>query len=114
MTATGETRTGFWSLLKLAAPIAVSQAGYAMMGLVDTAVVGRAGAVPLAAVGLANSLFIASTIFGLGVLIGLDGLIAQALGAGQATRGRELFWTGIWMSAGLAAVFSLPMLVGSL
>ena len=60
MMASGEQRTGFWSLVKLAAPIAVSQAGYALMGLVDTAVVGRAGAVPLAAVGLANAVFIAA------------------------------------------------------
>jgi len=113
MMASGEQRTGFWSLVKLAAPIAVSQAGYAMMGLVDTAVVGRAGAVPLAAVGLANAVFIAFTIFGMGVLIGLDGLISQSLGAGQPTRGRELFWTGIWMSGGLALALTPPMVAST-
>ncbi len=114
MNGTGETRTGFWSLVKLAAPIAISQGGVALMGLVDTAVVGRAGAIPLAAVGLANVVFFASTIFGMGVLVGLDGLMAQSLGAGKPTRARELFWTGLWMSAGLTAAFTPPMLLLSL
>src|SRR6266478_909103 len=45
-------------LLRLAWPISFAQAGYALMGLVDTAVVGRLGAQALGAIGLANGLFI--------------------------------------------------------
>jgi MATE family multidrug resistance protein len=84
------------------------------MGLVDTAVVGRAGAVPLAAAGLANSIFIGWTIFGLGVLVGLDGLVSQSLGAGKPTRARELYWQGVWMSAVLAVVVTIPIVITSL
>lgn len=109
-----ENRTGFGPMLKLAAPIAISSAGNALMGLVDTAVVGRAGAVSLAGVGLGNAVFIAATIFGIGVLVGLDGLIAQSLGAGRHTRGRELYWQGVWLSGALAVALTVPMLVGSL
>ncbi|HET9751421.1 MAG TPA: MATE family efflux transporter, partial [Myxococcales bacterium] len=68
-------------LLRLAAPIAFTQAGYALMGLIDTAVVGRLGAGPLGAVGLANGLFFALAVIGLGAMLGLDPLFAQALGA---------------------------------
>src|SRR6185369_8923168 len=107
-------RTGFGPMLKLAAPIAISSAGNAVMGLVDTAVVGRAGAVSLAGVGLGNAVFIAATIFGIGVLVGLDGLIAQSLGAGRPTRARELYWQGVWLSGALAAAPTVPMVVGSL
>ena len=38
------------TLLRLALPIAATQAGFALMGLVDTAVVGRLGAGPKPAV----------------------------------------------------------------
>jgi multidrug resistance protein, MATE family len=81
--------------------------------LVDTAVVGRAGAVPLAAVGLANAVFIFGVIFGMGVLVGLDGLVAQSLGAGKPTRARELYWQGVWMSAILAVALTVPIVGGS-
>ncbi|HVE84015.1 MAG TPA: MATE family efflux transporter, partial [Myxococcales bacterium] len=114
-TRAGEgARAGFWPMLKLAAPIAISQAGVAMMGLVDTAVVGRAGAVPLAAVGLANAINIGATIFGIGVLIGLDGLIAQSLGAGKPVRARELYWQGVWLSMVLGAALLVPLVVSAL
>ncbi len=54
----GEVR----ELLRLAVPIAVAQAGIALMGVVDTAVVGRLGAAALGAVGLANGIFSARKI----------------------------------------------------
>jgi multidrug resistance protein, MATE family len=86
------------TLLTLAAPIAFTQAGYALMGLVDTAVVGRLGAVPLGAVGLANGLFFAIAVIGLGATMGLDPLFAQALGAHDEKRAQELIWQGLWVS----------------
>jgi len=77
-------------LLKLAAPLAVAQAGLALMGLVDTAVVGRLGAAPLGATGLGNGLFFALAIIGLGAMMGLDPLFSQAFGASDQQRAREL------------------------
>ena len=96
-------------LLRLAAPIAFTQAGYAMMGLVDTAVVGRLGAAPLGAVGLANGLFLAVAIVGLGAMLGLDPLFAQALGARDEARARELIWQGLWLSAVVTLALALPI-----
>src|ERR1051325_4565675 len=86
-------------LLRLAAPIAFTQAGYALMGLIDTAVVGRLGAGPLGAIGLANGLFFAVAVVGLGATMGLDPLFSQALGAGDEKRARELIWQGLWLAA---------------
>jgi MATE family multidrug resistance protein len=96
-------------LLRLAAPIAFTQAGYALMGLVDTAVVGRLGAAPLGAVGLANGLFFALAVVGLGVMLGLDPLFAQALGARDEQRARELIWQGLWLSGLVTLVLALPI-----
>src|ERR1041384_3904289 len=85
-------------LLRLAWPISFTQAGYALMGLIDTAVVGRLGASALGAIGLANGLFIAVAVVGLGAMMGLDPLFAQALGAGDEKRARDLIWQGLWLA----------------
>ena len=96
-------------LLRLAAPIAFTQAGYALMGLVDTAVVGRLGAAALGATGLANGLFFAVAVIGLGAMMGLDPLFAQALGAGDEGRARALIWQGLWLSFAVTAILALPI-----
>src|SRR3954470_20839022 len=96
-------------LLRLAAPIAFTQAGYALMGLVDTAVVGRLGAGPLGAVGLANGLFFALAVLGLGTMMGLDPLFAQARGPRDERRARELIWQGLWLSGLVTLALALPI-----
>ncbi|HEX9052353.1 MAG TPA: MATE family efflux transporter, partial [Anaeromyxobacter sp.] len=95
-------------LVRLALPLAVAQGGQSLMGVVDTAIVGRAGALPLAGVGLGNALFMALSIFGMGVMHGLDPLVSQALGAGDAPRARRLLWQGAWLAAGLSAALAVP------
>ena len=96
-------------LLRLAAPIAISQAGYALMGLTDTAVVGRLGAPALGAIGLANGLFFGVAVIGVGAMMGLDPLFAQALGAGDEGRARGLIWQGLWLSVGVTLLLALPI-----
>jgi len=98
------------ALLRLAVPLALAQGGQALMGLVDTIVVGRAGAVPLAGTGLGSSLFLAVSVFGMGVMAGLDPLVAQAVGAGDAPRARRLLWQGVWLAGGVAAALAVPIL----
>ncbi|HEX4622314.1 MAG TPA: MATE family efflux transporter, partial [Myxococcaceae bacterium] len=98
------------ALTVLALPIAAGQAGFALMGLVDTAVVGRLGAGPLGAVGLANGLFFAISVIGIGTMMGLDPLISQALGARDERRARELLWQGLWLGAALSAALTVAVL----
>jgi MATE family multidrug resistance protein len=103
------------ALLKLALPIAAAQAGQTLMGLVDVAVVGKLGARPLGAIGLANSIFFFVGIIGLGTVMGLDPLTSQALGAGDRPRARRLLWQGTWLglicSAILMSVLAFAPLV---
>lgn len=98
-----------WQLLRLGAPSAFAQAGFALMGLVDTAVVGRAGTIPLAAVGLANGLFICVAIFGIGLTLGSDPLISQAFGGGDPRRARQLYWQGSWLAIATSVALALPL-----
>jgi multidrug resistance protein, MATE family len=95
-------------LVRLAIPLALAQGGQALLGVVDTAILGRAGALPLAGAGLGNALFLALAVFGMGVMHGLDPLVAQALGAGDGARARRLLWQGVWLACGLAAALAVP------
>ena len=57
------------------------QVGIMTMGVVDIMMVGHYSGVALAAVALGNLYFFGATIFGWGVVMGLDPVIAQAVGA---------------------------------
>jgi MATE family multidrug resistance protein len=96
-------------LMRLAVPIAIAQAGLALMGVVDTAVVGRLGAAALGAVGLSNGIFFAVAIVGIGTVMGLDPLVAQAFGARDRKRARELLWQGAWLALFTALVLAVPL-----
>src|SRR5205085_284382 len=94
-----EYRREFRELFRLAGPVAAAQAGTQMMGLVDVAVLGRLGARELAASGVANAVFFALSVVGTGVVLGIDPLVAQAVGAGDHVLvfgGQSLpEWTGV-------------------
>ena len=70
-------------MARLALPIAVVQVGTMTMGVVDTIMVGRISAVDLAAVALGHIHYFSVTIFGLGILLALDPILAQGIGAGD-------------------------------
>jgi multidrug resistance protein, MATE family len=101
-------------LWKLALPIAIAQAGQALMGFVDTAVCGRAGTTTLAAVSLANNLFFAVAAFAIGLLLGIDPLISQAFGAQNPHRARSLLWQGAYLALAVGSLLALPIAVGPL
>ncbi|MFP2909127.1 MATE family efflux transporter [Pyxidicoccus sp. 3LFB2] len=104
-------RTELRELSRLAFPIAIAQGGQALMGLVDTIVVGRAGTSALASVGLGNSLFFAVSGFGMGLMMGFDPLLSQAIGARQYARARALLWQGGWMSLFAGVVLATLLLL---
>ncbi|MET0404536.1 MAG: MATE family efflux transporter [Cystobacter sp.] len=99
-------------LWKLALPIAIAQAGQHLMSFVDTAVVGRVGMAALSAVGLSSALFFAFSSFAMGLMMGLDPLVSQAIGARQLPRARSLFWQGSYLALIVGTVLAVPMLVG--
>lgn len=98
-------------MFRLAAPLAAAQAGTQLMGLVDVAVLGRLGAREIAGAGLANAIFFAFSILGTGVVMGVDPLISQAVGAGDALRARRVFWQGLWLALCVTGVLTLLLIV---
>src|SRR5580692_1845602 len=64
--------------LNLAIPVVISQLGHTLVQTSDTIIVGHfAGTVSLAAVSLANSIFVILLVIGIGVSYGITPLIAQ-------------------------------------
>src|SRR5438105_3040754 len=88
--------------LRLAGPIVITQIGSMSMGLVDTAIVGRVGERELAgvAMGVVLTLFVA--IAGSGMLIAIDPLVSQAIGAKDPRAARSALREGVRLSLLLA------------
>ena len=100
-------------LFRLAVPVAAAQAGMQLMGLVDVAVLGRLGARELAASGVGNAVFFAFSVVGMGIVLGVDPLIAQAVGAGDHQRARRAMWQGVWLALAIAAVLTVVLVAGA-
>src|SRR5215813_11639387 len=87
---------------RLAAPLAAGFLGNQLMGLVDTAMVGRLGAAALGGVGIGNGFYATLSLVVMGCTLGMDPLVAQAIGAGEWGRARRLLWQGLrvalWVS----------------
>ena len=93
------------ALLVLATPLVLTNLGNMALALVDVAVVGRLGETAIASAGLGNAIFFAATLFGLGVLFGLDPLLGQAAGAKEHDRVWQCFVGG----ALLALLLAIPL-----
>src|SRR5690606_22624320 len=95
------TRADLTALAKLAAPMVTVQVGMMLLGVVDTLMVGRLSASALAAVALANIYFFGIVIFGLGALLALDPIVAQALGADDELAARRGGQRGLVLAVAL-------------
>lgn len=67
--------------INLATPIVIGQLGHMMMGVVDSVMVGKIGAAPLAAASISNGIFIIILILGFGISMAISPLVAQFHGA---------------------------------
>jgi MATE family multidrug resistance protein len=90
-------------LYRLALPVVIVQVGMMLMGVVDSIMVGRISPTHLAAVALGHLYFFGAAVFGMGVLLALDPVISQAVGAGD----REGIARGVQRGALLALGLAL-------
>ncbi len=90
-------------MFTLAVPVVLAELGWMTMGLVDTLMVGRISAEAIGAVGIGTSLFMGVSIFAIGILLGLDTLVAQAYGAGRVDECHRWLVHGLVLSVALTA-----------
>jgi len=105
-------RTELRRLFFLALPLAAAEAGTQIMSVVDMAVIGRLGGLELAAAGLGNAVFFGVAVFGLGLMLGVDPLISQAVGARDFVSARRVMWQGVWLALITSAVLTGLLLCG--
>ncbi|MBL8744703.1 MAG: MATE family efflux transporter [Myxococcales bacterium] len=87
---------------RLAWPLVLSFMGHNLLGLVDTAMVGRLGASELAGVAIGNGLYFTVSVLGMGLVNSLDPVVSQAVGAGEGARAQAALKTGIKLALGAA------------
>jgi len=94
-------------LLKLAAPLVLTQAGQMSVHLIDNAMVGHYGTADLAAASFANSIYIVVMILGIGVFMGITPLIGHARGARNDIQAAATLKSGFVLSAFLIPALTL-------
>jgi MATE family multidrug resistance protein len=94
------------ALISLAVPLIAGELGWMAMSLVDTVMLGHLpdSSLAMASAALAQVLF-NTLCFGIGgVLLGLDSLISQAIGAKEQTQANRWLLHGLVMAVALSAV----------
>jgi MATE family multidrug resistance protein len=97
--------------LRLALPLVLAELGWMSMTVVDTMMVGRLpdSAVAMGAVSLGSGVFIVLALFGEGLLLGLDTLVAQAFGAGKREDCHRSLVNGVYLSMALTPLLAAPV-----
>jgi multidrug resistance protein, MATE family len=105
----GLVRTGIRAevraTLALAAPLAAANLAQMAMGVTDTVMVGRLGAIPLAAAGLGAMIYFTGGVMLQGILSAVAPLVAHALGAGDRAAAGRITGAGLVLAILLALPF---------
>ncbi len=94
-------------LVSLWIPLVFADFGYQVLSFADAAMMGRFSSASLGGVGIANGIFFSILGLAMGVLMGMDTLVSQALGAGEEVRARRILRVGMR----LAIYLSIPCAV---
>jgi MATE family multidrug resistance protein len=100
-------RKDLLATLNLSYPIMIGQVGVMLMSLIDNVMVGRLGAIPLAASSIANAIFFMLTIFGLGTISIVTPLVATRHGKQDKDECGALFSAGIKVAFAFGILFVL-------
>ena len=92
-------------MTRLATPLVIVNVGLMLMGVVDALMLGRVSGTALAAGALSNVVFWSVGTIGFGIIMAIDPVIAQALGAGDEVAVRR----GVQRGVILAAIVSCLM-----
>jgi len=98
-------RADLREMSRLAIPVVVVQVGLMMMGVVDTIMVGHLDHVALAAAAVANVYVVGAIVWGMGLLMVLDPIVSQGVGAGD----RDAIARGVQRGVVLAVLLTVPL-----
>ncbi len=95
------------AMVALAVPVVLSELGWMLQGVVDTIMVGKLGPAAIGAVAVGNAVFYTPSLFGIGLVLGLDTLVSQAYGRGDHEACHHWLAQGVY----LACIASVPLMV---
>ena len=98
-------RRDLGEMLTLAVPAVVVQVGLMLMGVVDTILVGHLDHIALAAAAVANVYIFGTLVWGMGLMMVLDPVVSQAVGA----RDHLGIARGVQRGIVLAAALTIPL-----
>jgi len=96
-------------VLHLATPVTLGMLTFTLLTVVDTAMLGRLGAVPLAASGVAGVLFFAVVFPLSGISVGLQALTARRFGEGNEGHCGQVLSMGV----GLCLALGVPIVIAA-
>jgi MATE family multidrug resistance protein len=99
--------------LALELPLAGANLSQMAMSVIDTVMVGKLGAVPLAAVALGGGFYFTSVVICLGVLTAVAPLAAYAIGAGNRNAARRIACSGLVLGALLSVLVISSMILAN-
>jgi MATE family multidrug resistance protein len=91
----------------------LAEVGWMAMGLVDTMMVGRVSAEAIGAVSVGVHFFFAVAIFGIGMLLGMDYVVAHSFGAGKLERAHRALVDGMILAAMLTVALTAVLLAAT-
>jgi len=94
----GSFRSELRALLRLAIPVVLSELGWMAMTIVDIIMVGRLSPAAIGAVGVSSAIFYTPSLFGIGLLLGLDTLVSQAFGRGDYDDCHRALAQGVYLA----------------
>ncbi|HSN25038.1 MAG TPA: MATE family efflux transporter, partial [Kofleriaceae bacterium] len=98
-------------LLRLAAPLAAQQVGFQLMGTVDALILGRWSDAALAGAGVGNNLLFFIVSIAMGIVMGIDSIVPQAIGGGRPGDARRSVGAGMRLSVIVGLVATLVVLL---
>jgi len=101
------------AMVTLAVPVVLSELGWMAQGVVDTIMVGRLGPAAIGAVALGNALCYTPSLFGVGLMLGLDTLVAQAYGRQDHDECHRWMAQGVYLACAVAPLLMVLIALAS-
>src|SRR5579871_3735491 len=95
------------AMVALAVPVVLSELGWMAQGVVDTIMVGKLGPAAIGAVAVGNAVYYVPSLFGIGVLLGLDTLVSHAYGRNDHDACHHWLAQGVY----LACIATPPLML---
>ncbi|HWG21939.1 MAG TPA: MATE family efflux transporter [Terracidiphilus sp.] len=114
LAAQPEWRRELRAMVALAIPVVLSEVGWMTQGIVDTIMVGRLGPEAIGAVAIGNAVYYVPSLFGMGLLLGLDTLVSHAYGRNDHDACHHWLAQGVYLACIVSPLLMVLLAASSL